>query len=82
MEYTEKVKKFALATGMGGMHTMEYVNCQACHKTKATLELEGEKEICAPFEHMGECVLGELLNIKERIKLQTTRPRQESNCLP
>ena len=42
MEYLKIFKKFVLATGVGGEHTGDHVNCGGCQKTKATLELVGD----------------------------------------
>ena len=53
MEYLKIFKKFVLATGVGGEHTGDHMNCGGCQKTKATLELVGGREMCVLFEHTG-----------------------------
>ena len=54
MEYMKLFNKFVLATSIGGAHTEGHQDCEACSKTKATLELVGGKEMCVLFEHTGE----------------------------
>ena len=35
-EYVKTFKKFVLATGVGGVHTVDHAACGACTKLKAT----------------------------------------------
>ena len=50
-EYVKTFRKFVLATGVGGEHTVDHTACGACSKTKATLELVGGKvEAADTFE--------------------------------
>ena len=55
-EYVKTFKKFVLATGVGGVHTVDHAACGACNKLKATLELVGGKDMCVLYEHVGVVV--------------------------
>ena len=55
-EYVKTFKKFVLATGVGGEHTVDHAACGACTKIKATLELVGGKDMCVLYEHVGVVV--------------------------
>ena len=54
VEYIKIFKKFMLATGVGGNHGADHIDCGACQKSKATLELVGGKEMSVLFEHTGK----------------------------
>ena len=53
VEYVKTFRKFVLATGVGGEHTVNHAGCGACSKTKATLELVGGKDMCVLYEACG-----------------------------
>ena len=77
-EYVKTFRKFVLATGVGGEHTVGHAACGACSKTKATLELVGGKDMCVLYEHVGVVVDDDTFDaamkkIEDGIKSQTNQ---------
>ena len=78
VEYVKTFRKFVLATGVGGEHTVGHAACEGCSKTKATLELVGGKDMCVLYEHVGVVVAGDTFDaamkkIEDGIKCQTNQ---------
>ena len=77
-EYVKRFRKFLLATGMAGVHSQDHVNCAACTKAKASLELVGGKEVTVLMEHVGGVEEGDtfdraLEKVEEGIVAQTNQ---------
>ena len=76
VEYVKTFRKFVLATGVGGEHTVGHAACEGCSKTKATLELVGGKDMCVLYEHVGVVVAEDTFDaamkkIEDGIKIVT-----------
>ena len=77
-EYVKRFRKYLLATGMAGVHSQDHVDCAACIKAKASLELVGGKEVTVLMEHVGGVEEGDtfdraLQKVEEGIVAQTNQ---------